>query len=196
MAEVHPPIPVKLFVGMLSADPDLFDECRALLCEEYGAMDLESPALPWSHTEYYQEEMGPGLVRKFIFFEKLFDPALLASIKKRTIGIEALKAVTSERRVRRRINLDPGYVTEAKVVLASAKDFAHRIYIGERVYAEVTLQYRRRDRTFLSLEHTYPDFRTKETIELFLKAREMLRKNLRLKPTAEKVGQGPVRTSR
>jgi Domain of unknown function (DUF4416) len=196
MAEVRPPIPVKLFAGMLSADPALFDECRALLCEEYGAIDLESPALPWNHTDYYQEEMGPGLTRKFIFFERLIDPALLASVKKRTIGIEALKAVTSERRVRRRINLDPGYVTEAKVVLASAKDFSHRIYIGERLYAEVTLQYRGRDRTFLPLEHTYPDFRTKEAIELFLKAREMLRKGLRLKPIAEKVGQGPVRTSR
>jgi Domain of unknown function (DUF4416) len=196
MAEVRPPIPVKLFAGMLSADPALFDECRALLCEEYGAIDLESPALPWNHTDYYQEEMGPGLTRKFIFFERLIDPALLASVKKRTIGIEALKAVTSERRVRRRINLDPGYVTEAKVVLASAKDFSHRIYIGEHLYAEVTLQYRGRDRTFLPLEHTYPDFRTKEAIELFLKAREMLRKGLRLKPIAEKVGQGPVRTSR
>ncbi|HWR73878.1 MAG TPA: DUF4416 family protein [Nitrospirota bacterium] len=186
MAKVHPPIPVKLFVGMLSADPALFDECRVLLGEEYGATDLESPALPWDHTDYYEEEMGSGLLRKFIFFEKLIDPALLASVKKRTIGIEALKAVAPGHRVTRRINLDPGYVTEAKVVLASAKDFAHRIYIGEHLYAEVTLQYRVRDRTFLSLEHTYPDFRTKETIELFLKAREMLRKGLRLKPNPDK----------
>lgn len=194
MGEIHSPIPAKLFIGMLSNDLALFDECTTLFRAEYGAVDLESPLWPWDHTDYYAGEMGAGLFRKFIFFEKLIDPAMLSRIKNRTNGIEALKAVKTEQRLRRRINLDPGYITEAKVVLASTKDFAHRMYIGENIYAEVTLQYRVRERTFISVEHTYPDFRTRESIELFLKARKSLRSALRKKSISEELRPGPART--
>jgi hypothetical protein len=77
------------------------------------------------------------------------------------------------------VNIDPGYVTESKVVLATTKDFSHRIYIGNRMYAEVTLRYRKDIRAFVALEHTYPDFRSAETQAWFARVREHLRASFR-----------------
>jgi hypothetical protein len=175
------PIPVKLFVGMLSPEVGFFDICTELLCAEYGPIDHQSKIVRWDVTDYYREEMGSSILRKFIFFARLVDPGVLSSVKHFTNSIEARFSVASGPTVRRRINLDPGYVTEAKVVLASTKDFSHRVYQGQGIYAEVTLHYSTRKKTFLSFEHTYPDFRTNESLDLFNKAREMLRTALRSK---------------
>ncbi|HUI67588.1 MAG TPA: DUF4416 family protein [Nitrospirota bacterium] len=178
MGNPKSPIPVKLFVGMLSPDVGLFDTCTQLLCAEHGPIDYQSEIVRWDFTDYYREEMGSGILRKFIFFKRLIDPGMLPSVKHLTNSIEARFSLTSGKAVRRRINLDPGYVTEAKVVLASTKDFSHRVYQGQGIYAEVTLHYSTREKSFLSFEHTYPDFRKKESLDLFNKAREMLRATL------------------
>jgi len=175
MGEIRKPLPVKLFVGMLSPEPALFDVCAEILREEYGPFDCRSEVLPWDKTDYYRDEMGAGIVRTFIFFERLFDPADLPKIKLFTNGIEKDFAAQEGTVLRRRINLDPGYVTEAKVVLATTKDFAHRVYIGSSIYAEVTLTYSAQDRRFTSFDYTYPDFRTDAYRTMFQKARESLR---------------------
>ncbi len=179
MGEIRPPKPVKLFVGMLSSEPALFKACTDLLCSEYGPLDHQSELLPWNFTDYYAAEMGPGLLRKFIFFERLMDPGELAGIKMLTNRIEEQMSVKADTGVGRRINLDPGYITEAKVVLATTKDYSHRIYIGKNIYAEVTLQHS--GGRFTPLEHTYPDYRMDEYLQLFSKARGMLREVLREK---------------
>jgi hypothetical protein len=181
MGNPRNPIPVKLFVGMLSPEVGLFNICTELLCAEYGPIDHQSGTIRWDVTDYYREEMGSGILRNFIFFDRLVDPGILSSVKHLTNSIEARFSVASKTAVSRRINLDPGYVTEAKVVLASTKDFSHRVYQCQGIYAEVTLHYSTREKTFLSLAHTYPDFRTKESLDLFNKAREMLRTRLRSK---------------
>jgi hypothetical protein len=178
MGNPKKPIPVKLFVGMLSPEVGLFDICTELLCAEYGPIDHQSETVRWDVTDYYLEEMGSVILRNFIFFERLADPGMLSSVKLLTNSIEARFSVTSGTAVRRRINLDPGYVTEAKVVLASTKDFSHRVYQGQGIYAEATLHYSTKEKTFLPFEHTYPDFRTKESLDLFNNAREMLRTTL------------------
>ncbi len=145
---------------------------------EFGPVDQESAAAPWTRTNYYEPEMGDGLLRKFVFFEQLIDPGRLAAIKLLTNGIEEHKARKTSGGLNRRINLDPGYLTEAKVVLASAKDFAHRLYIGENIYAEVTLRYDSTCRCFLPLEYTFPEYRSDDLRKLFTTARESLRKGL------------------
>jgi hypothetical protein len=170
---------VKLFIGMLSPEPTLFDVCAGLLSLEYGPVDFSSEVMPWDKTEYYRDEMGAGIVRKFLFFESLIDPGTLASIKKFAAMLEKDFAEPAGLAVRRRINLDPGYVTEAKVVLATAKDFAHRLYIGGNTYAEVTLRYHLKERSFAPHEYTYPDFRTAAYLSLFNRARAVLRTELR-----------------
>lgn len=176
MGSVRKPLPVKLFIGMLSSDAALLDACALRLMERFGPVDRRSEPVPWDVTDYYDGEMGRGLQRQFLFFERLIDPLLLVDAKLATNGIEAETAAPEGNR---RINLDPGYVTEAKVVLASTKDFSHRLYLSQGIYGEVTLVYRKADDSFLSLEHTYPDFRTAGAVRLFNEARERLRCGLK-----------------
>lgn len=174
-----PPLPVKLFVGMLSSDRSLFDECIVRLTSEFGPIDMESRIWPWEHTQYYNDEIGPNLLRKFIFFSRLIDPGELALIKRKACTFEETFGVKTAETLRRKINIDPGYITEAKVVLASTKDFSHRVYIGDGIYAEVTLEYSREKKKFRALNHTYPDFRDETCIELFSTAREIFRNTVR-----------------
>lgn len=179
MGEIRPPDPVKLFIGMLSPEPSLFNACTERLVMRFGPADHDSVISEWSFTKYYAEEMGHGLLRKFVFFGRLIDPGELAEIKSFTNMLEEETAIRRGGTSRRRINLDPGYMTEAKVVLATTKDYSHRLYIGRNIFAEVTLQYR--NNTFTACEHTYPDFRTREYIELFNKMRTSLRSGLKRK---------------
>jgi hypothetical protein len=176
----HPllPLPVKLFVGMISRDTGLFARCAEDLEKTYGSVDLRSDILPWDHSNYYRAEMGTGLCRMFVFFERLIDPGDLSRIKRDTIRQEGAFARSCFGETRRTINIDPGYLTEAKVVLATTKDFPHRIYIGDCIYAESTLHYSRSEQSFIPVEHTYPDFRAAYSIELFGRARERLRSDL------------------
>jgi Domain of unknown function (DUF4416) len=175
MREIRIPIPVKLFIGMLSPEPALFGTCADIVCREYGRVDYQSEIVPWTHSDFYQEEMGPGILRKFIFFERLMDPGDLSEIKIKTTRIENSLAVQAGSRARRRINLDPGYVTEAKVVLATTKDYSHRLYIGNGIYAEVTLRYGNKDRSFTPFDHTYLDYGSETYRTMFNKSRELLR---------------------
>ena len=176
MREIQLPIPVKLFVGMLSPEPALFNTCADLLCKEYGPVDYPSESFPGTNSDYYREEMGPNILRTFIFFERTTDPGRLSWIKKFTNDLEKSPSCRECRTgFRRRINLDPGYVTEAKVVLASTKDFAHRVYIGDGIYAEVTLRYGNKDRSFTAFDHTYLDYCSETYITMFNESRELLR---------------------
>src|SRR5512147_2819526 len=155
MGHIHPPLPVKLFIGMLSPEPGLFEACSEILQREFSPVDKSSECMPWDRSDYYREEMGPIIFRKFLFFEGTMDPGRLSAIKRFTDGLERDYTVISGKNPQRRINLDPGYVTEAKVVLASTKDFAHRVYVGDGIYAEVTLRYNTKDRSFVPHEFTY-----------------------------------------
>ena len=175
MREIRSPLPVKLFVGMLTPEPALFDKCEEILCNEYGPIDYRSEIVPWTGSDFYQEEMGTAILRKFIFFEQLIDPGVLGALKVHTCTIEKNLALGTENRVKRRINLDPGYVTEAKVVLATTKDYSHRLYIGNGIYAEVTLRYGNKDRSFTPFEYTYLDYCTITYRTMFSHARDLLR---------------------
>jgi len=180
MGIARSPLPVKLFVGMLTAEKALFDEIAEACSSAYGPIDATSDIFAWNRSDYYQDELGAGIVRKFLFFEQLADPSILPSMKHFTNKLENSYAVKNGPAMKRRINLDPGYITEAKVVLASTKDFAHRIYIGGGIYAEVTLRYAAKERSFEPLVHTYPDFREKTHIQLFNVSRRSLRTTLQV----------------
>lgn len=162
---------MKLFVGMLSHDESPLNQIEETLQRIFGRVDMASPVWQWEHTKYYSKEMGPGLKRKFIFFQKLINPEAISGIKQETIELE--KQFLNEKGGRR-INLDPGYIDAAKVVLVSTKDFSHRIYLGKGIYGEVTLIYS--GNNYQILPYTYPDFRTEEYFEIFRKAREIYKK--------------------
>jgi len=156
-----------LFVATLYADAAVYDETCAKLEQRFGPIIMESPAMPWDYSEYYGREMGERLFRRFLFFETLIDEGMLAGVKLATNDMEQQLSVDG----RRRINLDPGYISQAKVVLASTKDYSHRIYIGQGIYAEVTLMYTKKQlqKGFF----TYSDYLDKRTLRVIMLARKL-----------------------
>lgn len=158
MSKVKTVESVKLIVGILAAGEDNLGLARERLKAALGAVDGESRVWPFEDTDYYTAEMGEGLLRQFVSLETPFDPGELASVKRKTHGIEMDLAEGVGLTARRSINLDPGLVTPWNLVLATTKNFAHRVYIGQGIYAEVTLLYR--GGRWEALPWAYPDYRS------------------------------------
>jgi hypothetical protein len=155
----HPP--VKLVMGLIYCQEDCLGRALCLLRQAFGAVDFESETLSFAHTDYYQEEFGQNLKRKFIAFAKSISAEQLVAIKIKTNHLEEKLAQGG----RRCINIDPGYLGLSKFVLATTKDYCHRVYLGQGIYAEVTLFYRQR--SFQPGEWTYVDYRSPEYIKIF-----------------------------
>jgi len=172
MGQVSTPMPVKLIVGMIAGDVELFEQSAEKLAELFGQIDLVSEDFNFDFTHYYDEEMGRGLIRRFASFERLIMPDEIARIKCQCNDIEQTFAVEGNRRV----NLDPGYISESKLVLASTKDFAHRIYLGSGIYAEITLSFVRGK--WVSHPYTFPDYASGIYNEFFTRVRKTLRAQL------------------
>ncbi|MBL8880003.1 MAG: DUF4416 family protein [Phycisphaerales bacterium] len=170
MGTARRPALVKLFVGLLSGDADLLRRARQKLGRRFGPVDVESEIWPFTQTDYYDHEMGPGLLRQFIAFERLIRGDQLAELKQFSNAIEqeiAEDCLALE--IPRPVNLDPGYVELAKLVLASTKNATHRVYLGEGIFGEVTLHFVAG--RWQPWPWTYPDFRTDHYQEFFLKLR-------------------------
>jgi len=165
MGKIKDPSSVKLIAGFIFRDEGLFAEASACLRRRFGKTDFESPALTFNYTDYYEKEFGTGLIRRFLGFEKPIDPGIIAEIKIFTNKVEDKFA----RRGCRRINIDPGYVDLSKLILATTKDYSHRIYLKKGIYAETTLIYQ--GKSFRECPWTYPDYRTPEYIGIFNRIR-------------------------
>jgi hypothetical protein len=161
-----------LFVGTLYSNQGIFNHSKGILEKNFGDILHASPSIPWDYSSYYKDELGWPLFRQFIFFKNLIDPGILADVKLKTNEIE--DALSSEGK--RHINLDPGYLTLSNIVLASTKNYAHRIYLGKGIYGEVTLIHK--DGTYTPHLFTYRDYQDKTSIDIFMNAREMLKKML------------------
>ena len=142
------------------------DRAESTLEEAFGAIDLRSKRVPFDQTSYYQQEMGDELVREWVSFEKLVQQDTVADAKLATNRLEKRLARPDGTRT---VNLDPGYILPSRLVLATTKDFAHRIYLAKGIYAEVTLIYR--DGEFQPLEWTYPDYQQSVALDFFMTAR-------------------------
>src|SRR3989339_238962 len=132
------PKPALLFTGILYSDKSYLSKAKESLLEIFGSTLLETPSVSWDYSEYYKEEIGSPIMRTFIFFKDLINRAEIADIKLRTNDIETSLSIDGKRKV----NLDPGYLTLANVILATTKGYAHRIYLGKGIYGEVSLLYR------------------------------------------------------
>jgi len=163
------PDPIKIFCGLIGRE-DAILEARGLLARVFGDIDLESATLPFDFTDYYEKQMGKNLKRKFLSFEKLIDPERLSRIKLETNRMEReiQKEIRSEARA---VNIDPGYVTTASLIMATAKNFAHRVPLQDGIYAHLEFLFGR-DEVRL-LEWTYPDFRNKDYQKFFLGVRRI-----------------------
>lgn len=173
MAAVKPPKRVLPFVGMISADPDLFLRSRRHIEKSLGRLDFASEVWPFDFTRYYEGEMGPDLKRQFFAFEQPVRPDRLPELKRETNRIEALVIEETLSDVPRPVNLDPGYVTLSKVVLASTKDYTHRIYLDQGIFGEVTLHFE--GGRWRVWPWTYPDYASGLYDSFFTELRERLR---------------------
>jgi hypothetical protein len=151
------PNPVKIISGVLCPKdaPDLLEWTAARLSEHFGAIERAGGPYDFDHTDYYSM-ISPRLVRCFFSFQGLRGPEGIIGWKKFAIQVEADSARGAGEG--RRVNVDPGYLDGARLVLASTKDNAHRIYLGRGIYAELTLRWRKPG--WESFSYTFPDFRS------------------------------------
>ncbi len=176
MGAIVTPQPVKAIIGVLTAEPSLLPTVYAKLTHRLGPIDFTSELMPFTSTAYYEAEMGKDIQRQFISFERLIDAGTLAEIKLFTNNVEQTFAIKNSEGNARRVNLDAGYICLAKLVLASTKDHAHRIYLSNGIYAEITLRFYRK--TFQPWEWSYPDYRLPTYIAIFNHIRKIYRNQL------------------
>lgn len=168
------PSAVKLIAGIIASSNMIFDKAEKFLAKAFGKVDYKSPCIDFDYTDYYSRDMGEGLSRVFLSFERLISPERLPVIKLFTNKIEARLAKGFKGELNRPANIDPGYITAAKLILASTKDYSHRVYLAKGIYAENTLYYR--DKRFMPFDWTYPDYRTGEYRDVFAEIRKILMK--------------------
>lgn len=158
--------PSKLVIGILLNNKSLLHEVAANLVQMFGKLDMLSAWMDFDFTEYYAKEMGKPLYRRMLVFSELIEQQDLAKIKLATNEVEKTYAIDGNRRV----NIDPGYLLYERFVLATGKNYSHRIYIGHRIYADLTLIFQQG--TYQSLPWTYPDYGDQKMVGFLNQVRE------------------------
>jgi len=146
------PKPAKLVIGLFMRQKRLFHKVAGEMVDHFGPLEIISPWFPFDFTSYYEVEMGAPLFRRMVAFKTLVEQTELPSIKIWTNNLESRFASGNLREV----NIDPGYLVRERFVLATGKNFTHRIYIGSGIYADLTLIYTKG--AFQALPWTYPDY--------------------------------------
>jgi hypothetical protein len=165
-------VDAKLFCGFIFGDIDVFRRIKTELENEFSAVDLESETFKFDFTDYYNQEMGTTLFKKFVSFTKLISCEDLPRIKLLTNEIEKRNSIKGARI----INLDPGYLSDSNVIIATTKNHYHRVPLGKKIYAH--MEYIFKKKKICTLEWTYPDFRTESYMVFFSQLRLLYRSNI------------------
>jgi len=173
MAEIKSPQKVLPIAGLIYIHNFQVDKAIEKIATEVGKILLKSDVIPFTHTTYYNKEMGDKLLRQWLVLENLIMPDIVVQLKHKTNEIE--REYLNEQGGRQ-INIDPGLLSLSNLILASTKNYSHRIYLGQGIYGEVTLIYK--NNLFNSLEWTYPDYRERTALDFFSKARGILKERL------------------
>lgn len=184
MSDPQPAEAVKLIASLFSGDRRLLGDAVQTLSERYGRADFISAPAPFDYTDYYVKEFGGSLIRRFVAFERLIRPESLPEIKQWTNALEDRLSAEGQRRV----NIDPGYLAKAHLILATGKGYTHRPYLRDGIYADLTLIYR--DKTFHPLPWTYPDYAGGEVIAMLSRIREKYLLQLKGKTTGGGLAAG------
>jgi len=161
MSQLVEPSVVRLFMGLIYKPDSSITNLLKMLEEKLGAINFVSEESPFNHSSYYENEMGEGLLRNLITFEKLIRRTEIVEIKTFTNKLEKVFSY----RGNRTINIDPGYIAQENLILATGKGYSHRPYLGNGVYADLTLVYINDE--YRTLEWTYPDYGSEEMRVLF-----------------------------
>jgi hypothetical protein len=173
MAAIQPHRPVLLILAAFSRYPEAIAWGRQTAETEWGPAALQSELFDHRETNYYEATMGSDLKKTFFAFERLIDPAQLVAYKETSNQWEADYQALGHHSESRPLNLDPGYLTEAKLILATTKDRDHRLYLDRGIYAENTLYFHRG--AWQSRPWTYPDYQRADYHQFFLRCRDYLR---------------------
>ncbi len=165
MSKPIPAEPVKLIFSIFAAASLQLDKAVDRLSKLYGRPDFLSDLISFDYTDYYRREMGENLVRRFLSMEKLIRPETLPDIKLATNEIE--NDFTQEGQ--REVNIDPGYIAKGHLILATGKKYAHRPYLRNGIFADLTLIYQ--NKKFCSLPWTYPDYADEKQLLMLAKIR-------------------------
>jgi len=172
MSEILPFQPIKCFVGVLFKDHEQLSDIKRELGQHYGPIDSQSDTFSYSHTSFYEEEMGADLQKTFFTFERLLNPEHLYKVKIITNAIEDKSKTNSKRS----INLDPGALSLHNLILLSAKNYFHRIPLQQGIYAELTLSFSKK--RFQEFPWTYPDFKRSSYHDYFKSVRSLYHNQL------------------
>jgi hypothetical protein len=156
---------VKLFMAVMFRPKVELGAVLDALTALYGEVELSFGPVEFSWSDYYESEMGGGLLKYYLIFREPVERSHLPQIKHCANGLERQFAENG----RRTVNIDPGYLAVDKLVLASTKDFYHRLYLGDGIFGEVTLHYRRG--LFRHFSWTYPDYQSPEFLKFLETAR-------------------------
>jgi hypothetical protein len=148
------------------------EKAKKMLNRSFGGIDYESGTLNFQFTDYYTNEMGDNLKRKFLSFGRLACLDDIYRVKLRTNTMEARLSMSGKRTV----NIDPGYLDLSKLVLFTTKDYSHRIHIKKGIYAESTLFFR--DKTYNAWPWTYPDYKTTTYLDIFHSIRQIYKNQI------------------
>ncbi len=180
MSEPRPFAPAKYVCAVLSSEPRFFAAAETGLAGLFGPIERRGARYDFDGTDYYAAEMGGGpLRREFLSFSGLASPDRLADLKLATNDLEA-EIARAGGVAFRAVNLDPGYLTASALVMATAKNFAHRVPLSRGIYAHLELLFGREG--VRVLDWTYPDMRRAEVHEFLLAVREDLLVALRRAP--------------
>ncbi len=179
MWKLNDPKPVKLIIGILASNYQCLHVAADSLSNKFGKIDISSEVWPFNHTDYYKEETGPRILRQFVSIKRLIMPDALSKIKHQTNKLEQKLAKKLALPLTRPLNLDPGIIEPSKLVLATTKNYSHRIYIGKKMYAEVTLIFDKG--SWQPQAYTYPDYKQQCYFDFFDKVRTRLMEQLKSK---------------
>lgn len=146
------PKPAKLVTGIITKQKGYIEQLADELAVRFGPVDIISQWFSFDYTDYYETEMGSPLFRRMLAFKTLIEQQALSQIKNITNEIE----LKYSKKGKRAVNIDPGYMLCERFVLATGKNYTHRIYIGKNIYADLTLIYQ--EGGFKKLPWTYPDY--------------------------------------
>jgi hypothetical protein len=174
------PFKVKLFVAFLYNPAAPIADIEKKLDARFGERQFSYGPVPFSWTDYYRKEMGSSLNKLYFNYQTGINREDLPAIK---IFTNELEQTFSDGRGNRQVNIDPGYIARDKVVLATTKDFYHRLHLADGIFGEVTLHYRKGKFRYFSW--TYPDFRDPAVMQFLERVRSPLVKEIRKQESAE-----------
>ncbi|MFP5387103.1 MAG: DUF4416 family protein [Bacteriovoracia bacterium] len=171
MIKLTPPSQGLLFSSFLfrrdlhtSRDLSLFWEQKFGEC--FTLTPKENPL-----NDYYSKEMGSDLSRIFLLTSSAFPREFLLSTKLQAIAWEEEWSKEN----RRMVNVDIGFLAPENFILATTKNYSHRVYLGQNIFADLTYHFHQGE--FKSFPWTYPDYLDTEKIEFLTWGRSFLLQN-------------------